>query len=148
MTPPEPPRLKDGKEFHEKVQADWIETAESDGPVDKEAGITKPSGRKGRVDVLVSVEDRYKAVLEVKHTNWDRMTDRNVRRNVRRHIRQVWDYIESQLAEGHDVTPGIIYSKRPTDEGRRKLIEEMFEAECISVVWGDDDQSVEEMRGW
>ncbi len=138
MAPPEPPRLKDGKRFHKAVQEDWIETAESDGPVKVEADITKPSGRKGRVDVLVPVEDGYRAVLEVKHTDWDRMAERNVRRNIRRHIRQVWSYIESQLAEGHDVTPGIIYSRRPTDNERRKLIEEMFEAECISVVWDDE----------
>lgn len=135
-TTEESDRLKKGKKFHKVTQTDWVETAEADGDIATEAPITKPPGKGGRVDVLVPIEDNFVAVVEVKDSDWDRMADKAARRNVRRQIRQVWDFIESQLEQGNDVAPGIVFPKRPTDPDRMKLVEEMFEEDGIPVIWG------------
>jgi len=142
----EPEALRRGKAFHNHIQESWRRDAE--GKVTRERAVTKPSGRKGRVDVFVDDEepDGVVAIVEVKASDWDKMTDKAVRRNVRRQIKQVWDYIESQIVagkytasgEGKDVCPGIIFPKRPKDKARMKWIEDTFEEEGIPVVWEDE----------
>ena len=143
MMTTEPTQLRRGKAFHKKMQADWLKTAQ--GIVSKEKTITKPSGRKGRIDIFVDDDgDNLVAVAEVKNSNWNKMTDSAVRRNVKRQIKQIWDYIESQLTMKKDVSPGIIFPKRPRDQERMRLIEEMFEEEGIPVVW--QDETIEERK--
>ncbi|NWG03563.1 MAG: hypothetical protein HXY44_11980 [Syntrophaceae bacterium] len=139
---PEPKRLLKGKTFHKKIQKDWHKNAE--GPVKTEKSITKPSGRKGRIDVLAQSDNSLVAVAEIKASDWDTMTISSVRRSVRRQATQVWDYIESQLESGRDVSPGIIFPKRPRDTELLKLIEGLFEAKGLSVVW--DDESLEDRK--
>ena len=139
----EPTQLRHGKAFHKKMQAEWMETAE--GKILIEKAITKPTGRKGRIDIFVDDDgDKLVAVAEVKASDWDKMTDSAVRRNVRRQIKQIWDYIESQLKMKKDVSPGIIFPKRPKDQERMRLIEEMFEEEGIPVVW--QNETIEERK--
>ena len=106
--------------------------------------ITKPSGRKGRIDILVKSDETLVAIAEIKSSDLDAMTSTAVRRNVRRQTRQVWDYIESQLELGKDVSPGIIFTKRPKDYDRMNLIEQLFEDEGIQVVW--EDESIAERK--
>jgi hypothetical protein len=125
------------------VQADWLNTAE--GQILIEKTITKLTGRKGRIDVFVTDRgSNLVAVAEVKASNWEKMTDLAVRRNVRRQIKQIWDYIESQLKTEKDVSPGIIFPKRPKDDKRMRLIEDLFEEEGIPVVW--QDETIEERK--
>ncbi len=139
----EPTQLHRGKAFHNEIQADWLKTAE--GLVSKEKGITKPTGRKGRIDIFVDDDgDNLVAVAEVKNSNWDKIAEKNIRRNVRRQIKQIWDYIDSQLSKKKDVSPGVIFPKRPKDNQRLKLIEDMFEEEGIPVVW--HDETIEERK--
>ena len=139
----EPTQLRRGKAFHNEMQADWLKTAE--GLVSKEKTITKPTGRKGRIDIFVDdAGDKLVAIAEVKNSDWDKMTDSAVRRNVRRQIKQIWDYIDSQLSEKKDVSPGVIFPKRPKDKERMKLIERLFEEEGIPVVW--QDETIEERK--
>ncbi len=139
----EPSHLRHGKAFHKKIQADWLGTAE--GQILIEKAITKPTGRKGRIDIFVDDDgDKLVAVAEVKNSDWDKMTDSAVRRNVRRQIKQIWDYIESQLAKEKEVSPGIIFPHRPKDKARMKQIEDMFEQEGIPVVW--QDETIEERK--
>jgi hypothetical protein len=148
----EPKQLRRGKEFHKKIQAEWI--AEAEGDVRPERTIIKPSGRKGRVDVFVDDDDPDGciAIVEVKASDWDKMTEQAVRRNIRRQIKQIWDYIESQIlggeyvptGEGKGVSPGIIFPVRPQSKDRMKLIEESFYGEGIAVVW--HDESIEECK--
>lgn len=139
----EPTQLSRGKDFHKKMQADWLNTAE--GKILIEKAITKPTGRKGRIDIFVDEDgDKLVAVAEVKASDWDKMTDSAVRRNVRRQLKQIWDYIESQLNVKKDVSPGIIFPKRPKDKERMRLIEELFEEEGIPVVW--QDETIEERK--
>lgn len=138
----EPTRLQRGKRFHRQVQEDWRATAE--GEIHPERSIVKPSGRRGRVDILVDPDESMVAVVEIKASDWDRMAAANVRRNVRRQVRQIWSYIESQLEQGKDVCPGIIFPERPNDLERLELIESLFEEEGIPVVW--QDETIEERR--
>lgn len=138
----EPKALRRGREFHRGVQADWLKNAT--GEVSIEKRITKPNGRRGRIDVFVGTEGELVAVAEVKASHWDRMTTDALRRNVWRQARQVWDYIESQLAEGKEVSPGIVFPRRPRASRRLTLIEALFEEQGIAVVW--EDESVEQRR--
>lgn len=138
----EPERLQCGKRFHKQVQHEWQEEAE--GEIDIEHGIVKPSGRKGRVDVLAEPDDELCAVVEVKGSDWDRMSDVALRRNVRRQIKQVWDYIEAKLADEKTVSPGIVFPQRPSSQDRMELIEQLFEQEGIPVAW--QDETIEERR--
>ena len=139
----EPTQLHHGKKFHKKMQTKWLGTAE--GQILIEKAITKPTGRKGRIDIFVDDDgDKLVAVAEVKNSDWDKRTDSAVRRNVRRQIKQIWDYIESQLAKEKEVSPGIIFPHRPKDKARMKQIEDMFEQEGIPVVW--QDETIEERK--
>lgn len=139
----EPTQLRRGKEFHKKIQVDWLNTAAGKTLIEK--AITKPTGRIGRIDIFVDDDgDKLVAVAEVKASDWDKMTDSAVRRNVRRQIKQIWDYIESQLKMKKDVSPGIIFPKRPKDQERIRLIEEKFEEEGIPVVW--QNETIEERK--
>ena len=65
------------------------------------------------------------------------MTDSAVRRTVRRQIKQIWEYVDSQLPEGKEVSPGVVFPKRPEDLSRIKLTEDILEEEGIPVVWQD-----------
>ena len=152
MPKSEPEQLLRGKEFHRKIQKDWIDNAQ--GIIKCERIVLKENNRKGRVDVFVDDDnpEGVIAVVEIKASDWDRMTEKAVRRNARRQIRQIWGYIETQIkgpdyvstGEGKSVCPGIIFPRRPKDEIRLKLIEEMFFDEGIQVVW--DDESPEECK--
>ena len=137
----EPERLRLGKSFHRRVQVEWKET---EGEVATEKSVVKPSGRRGRVDVFVAVDRRLVAIAEIKFSDWDAMTESAARRNVKRQARQIWDYIDSQLALGRDVSPGVIFPKRPESTNRLALVETLFDAEGIPVVWYEE--STEERR--
>jgi len=132
----EPKRLRRGKEFHKNMQKEWINTAEGD--VTSEKSITKPSGRKGRMDIFVRSDETLVAIAEIKNSDWDTMTPTAIHRNVKRQARQIWDYIESQLKSGNEVSPGIIFPKRPKNPNRLNLIERLFDEEGIPVVWEDE----------
>jgi hypothetical protein len=140
----EPELLRRGKAFHRKDQASWHEEAEGD--VFSEKGVSKPSGRKGRIDVFVEAGET-KALVEIKATDWDRMTEAAVRRNIRRQARQVWSYIDGQPNDADGVCPGIVFPKRPRDKVRMNFIEEMFLDEGIPVVWEDETVEERKLRG-
>ena len=151
----QPSCLVRGHQFHAQVQAEWIaEATEAAGPKGKafkEKRIYKPSGRPGRIDIFVNDSDPNGsvAVVEIKASDWDRMTEKAVRRNAKRQIRQIWSYIESSLCNsvlnnGKNICPGVIFQKRPSDPDRLQQIEELFNDEGISVVW--HDESINECR--
>ena len=142
MTRPEPEMLRRGKDFHRAVQDDWIRTAQGEVAVEKV--VKKPSGRRGRIDILAGANTESVGVAEVKATDWDPMTESSLRRNVARQARQIWSYIESQLAQDKEVSPGIIFPTRPKSMERLNLIEALFEEHGIAVVW--KDESTEERR--
>ena len=132
----EPKQVRKGKEFHKKIQEQWHNDPE--GYVETEKSITKPSKRKGRMDIFVKDDESLIAVAEIKTSNWDAMTPSGVRKNVMRQVNQVWDYIESQLELGKDVSPGVIFPKPPKNSDRINLIEDFFNERGIQVVWEDE----------
>lgn len=136
----EPKQLRKGKEFHKKIQKGWHSDAE--GNVKTEKSITNPSKRKGRMDIFVKDDESLVAVAEIKTSNWDAMTPTAVHKNVIRQANQIWDYIESQLEQGKDVSPGVIFPKRPKDPDRMNLIEQLLNERGIQVVW--EDESLQE----
>lgn len=138
----EPKILSKGKKFHKEIQDTWKATAE--GKICPEHGVTKPNKRRGRVDILVDPNESMVAVVEIKASDWDKMKESNVRKNVKRQIRQVWSYIESQLEDGKEVSPGIIFPKKPKTPGRLKYIEKLFDEEGIPVVW--QNKTIEELK--
>jgi hypothetical protein len=140
----EPRRLRQGKEVHKRIQREWHRSAE--GSIIDEKTITKPSGRKGRIDIFVASNQTLVAVAEIKCSKWDAMTLATVRRNVRRQAHQIWDYIESQLELGKDVSPGAIFPKLPKDPHRMKLVEQLFNEEGIAVVWEDETPTKRKAR--
>ena len=144
----EPERFVQGKQFHKNLQRDWENGANrAEGKtVAHEEEITKPSGRKGRIDIFVDVDDNLMAIVEIKSTDWDKMSLDAVRRNVKRHANQIWDYIESQLEQGKDVSPGIIFPERPKNQERLELIEALFDERGIPVVWQDESKEERKAR--
>ena len=132
---PEPNRLKQGKAFHRTVQEEWRQEAE--GKVEPEKTVKYASKGRGRVDIMVDAKERTKALVEIKHTDWDRMTEGAVRRNALRHIRQVWRYIDAQPNDADGVCPGVIYAKCPGSVARKQQIETLFIEAGIPVVWHD-----------
>ena len=143
--PDEPKSLRRGKEFHRKIQKEWIHTAE--GEVTAEKSVVKQDGRRGRIDIFVDADKTLAAIAEIKASDWDKMTLKAVRRNVRRQARQIWHYVESQLSLGQDISPGVVFPKRPQDSQRMNLIEKLFEEEGISVVWEDESIRERKARG-
>ena len=137
-------KIKKGKRISQKIQLIWLKDA--GGDIIAERHITKPSGRRGRIDVFVdnAGDNDSVAVLEIKYTDWDAMTPKAVRRNINRHSKQLFDYIDSQLDAGKSVSPGIIYPKQPKDSARMQFIEDLFDEMGIPVVW--EDESIEESK--
>lgn len=144
---PEPKRLREGKAFHKKVQDDW--EAEAEGDVRTEMTVKKEVMGKeetGRLDVFVSDDgSEVRAIVEIKDSDWDKMTPQAVQRNVRRQARQIWKYIELQQTEV-GVCPGIVFPKGPSDPKRLELIEHLFEEEGIPVVWEDESTAERKAR--
>ncbi len=131
----EPERLARGKRFHRTIGGEWRRTAE--GNVHVERATVTPAGRRGRIDVSVDADENLTAVVELKDTDWDAMASAAVERALRRHARQLACYVESCLAAGKAVSPGIVYARAPRDVGRRRRIEAFFDAELVAVAWQD-----------
>ncbi len=141
----EPEQLKRGKAFHKKIQDEWLDTAQ--GIILPEKTIRRLTGRRGRIDIFVDddSDENHVAIVEIKASDWDQMKPKAVRRNALRQVRQIWSYIDSQVElEGKDVSPGIIFPTRPSDENRLKNIENIFNDWGIQVVWRDE--SMDELR--
>lgn len=140
----EPRRLKSGKAFHKRVQKEWLATAE--GKIRSERGIRQTDGRKGRLDILVEdLGDNLVSVVEIKNTDWDRIRAANIRRNAKRQARQIWGYIDSQIAlYGKEVCAGVIFPKFPKKPDRVRRVEDLFHDAQIQVVW--QNETIEDLR--
>lgn len=60
-----------GLAYQEEVRDEWMG---AQGGVTCELGVTKPSGRRGRIDVHVDAGGDLVAVVEFKDSDFDRMT--------------------------------------------------------------------------
>ena len=138
----EPKRLFRGKEFHKAVQSEWKK--EAAGDIAAEKSTIKLNGRRGRIDIYVSDENKPVAVVEIKCSDWDSMTPRAVKRNVKRYSRQIFDYVDAEMGQDTIISISIIFSQRPESTERRDLVEDLFWNEGVPVVW--QDESIEECR--
>lgn len=139
-------RFRKGRKFHLKIQSEWKKEAQGD--IKKEKGCIKPSGRRGRIDIHAQDNEDKKLVacVEIKNTNWDKIDKKRIRAYVNKQANQVWDYIESQLKQDKDVSPGIIFPKRPKNPVRLKLVEALFDDRGIPVVWQDESKEDRKTR--
>lgn len=110
-----------GREFEKKEKREWISI--KDGEPEFEVCTVSPKGRRGRIDIRIEEMNDYVSVVEIKATDWDHILPHRVRPTVLRHARQIWRYIEAELAEKSDVCPGIVYPSVPSDSSRRKTVE-------------------------
>ena len=140
----EPEILWRGKQFHNRVQADWLETAE--GSIHREHSIWLSkrcvSGshvRRGRLDIFIDEIGDMVTVVEIKSTDWDRVKPKNRRRLLSAHRRQVCRYVDEYLTDSKDIVcASIIYPLPPCTNGLRFEIETYLNDEGIQVVWYDE----------
>lgn len=135
----EPEILKKGKEFHKKVQEDWLETAK-DGKVFSENTILlsdlKNARKSGRIDIFVNDLGDFVSVIEIKSTNWDKVKEKNRKKLLSSHRWQVWKYMDKYLdIDRVDVYPGIIYPNSPSTPGLKIFIENYLNDFGLQVVW-------------
>jgi len=140
----QPRQLQRGREFENRVKADWKRTAEGEPETEVTipllAGLTKTGRRKqGRMDIYVNDVGDFVVVVEIKATDWDRILPNNIQRNIGSHRRQVWKYIEKYTdGDRVNVCAGIIYPTTPKTPGLQKRIEEYLNSYGLQVVWYDD----------
>jgi hypothetical protein len=137
----EPRILLRGKKFHSKVQKAYLKT--SDIVPLPEHGFLRLSGRKGRIDLLIAIDDFTAALIEIKSTAWDKVV---LPRNIRRHARQVWTYVDAamELSGYEDITPTVIYPRLPSRKGLRREVEFAFAQQGIAVFWWAEQEGTPE----
>ncbi len=139
----EPDALKRGKQFHAVVQRQWAATAEGKVAIEVTIPLIPADTRlqrakRGRMDVFVDEVGEFVVVVEIKATDWDRISPQNRQRNLASHRRQVWRYIGKHLdGDGRSVCAGIIYPSAPKDAGLQRRIEEYLGDYGLQVVWHD-----------
>jgi hypothetical protein len=143
----EPDILSRGKEFHKRVQLDWLNTASGDVKKEHNKDLTfgTPDAsrrvRRGRLDLFIDLTgeaDGYVVVTEIKSTDWDRIAPHRVRPLLHSHRRQVWKYIEQYLdGDGLSVMAGLIYPREPSSTSLRDSIEAYLNEHSLQCVWYD-----------
>ena len=149
-------RIRQGRKFEAWEREQWNNKLNSA----KETEVwTKWQGKGGRIDIRLQLEEDDEGrdtviIVETKATNWDKIKDHRVGLTARKHVKQIWRYIEDVLEprkEDHPditeealiklkfrATPAVVYPASPTTPGRKEMIEEIFEEECIQVVWREE----------
>ena len=125
-----------GREFEKKEKREWIGI--KDGEAQFEVHTVNPKGLRGRIDIRINDLPDFVSVIEIKATDWDRILPHRVRPTALRHARQIWRYVDAELASETEVCPGIVYPSAPTDPSRRNLIEDTLNERGIQVVWYDE----------
>jgi hypothetical protein len=141
----EPDLLRIGKAFGVRVAAEYPEGM-VDGTARPEVHVKLLGGRRGRIDLLLQVEDARRpllVVMEVKNTDWDARAPRRVLPNLARHARQVWGYLDAyvprlEAGELAGLQAALVYPRRPSHPGRAELVEETLGAYGISVLFYDE----------
>lgn len=125
-----------GREFEKKEKREWIGI--KDGEPEFEVRTVSPKGRRGRIDIRINDLPDFVSIIEIKATDWDRILPHRVRPTALRHARQIWRYIDAELAGETDVCPGVVYPSAPADNSRRKTVEAALNERGIQVVWHDE----------
>jgi hypothetical protein len=144
----EPDPLRLGKEFGEKVASDYPKGMTTGG-AHSEVTVSIAGTRRGRIDLLLDVDDSGKpllVVMEVKNTDWDARAADRVRPNLARHARQVWRYLDALMprldaSELAGLQAALVYPRRPSHPERAEMIEQSFGDHGISVEFYDELQN-------
>jgi hypothetical protein len=155
---PDTKPLSRGRKFHANVQTAFLAGLVGTTAT-PEKTITLSRTRGGRVDLLVVPQGGEAAavVVEIKSTDWDALADHRVRPNLRSHLRQLQRYLDVYVADlrqeprtgdpDHDpigdhppsrwdsVAGVLLYRRRPNDQSRAQLVEELADREALMVVW-------------
>lgn len=128
-----------GREFEEQERAYWRTSR------NEIVGFEAPTqwkGKRGRVDIrLDDTREGHVVIVELKASNWDKMSPDRIRPNALRHVRQIWRYIEAELVHGQEhldfegVLPAIVYSREPRTPGRKEEVEGILKERGVQVVW-------------
>lgn len=149
----EPTCLWRGKRFEAVFCADYPAGMEARGFQLQHRVPTLSRRRKegrGRIDFYIDASDDEHCIIELKATDWDAIERRRVRSNVLRHARQMHRYLD-----GLDPSPpwrwqgsvGLVYPKRPQDDSKTRLIEDIaVELGEVAVFWFEDFASSDEAR--
>lgn len=100
---------------------------------------TKWRGKNGRIDIRIDELDGIIAVIEIKSTNWDEISDHRIRATALRHARQLWRYVEREVESGANTSSGLIYQHSPASAAKKRIVEEALDERGIQVVWRDVD---------
>lgn len=99
----------------------------------------------GRVDIAVVAlrPERSSIVIEIKGTNWDRITTQRIRRNALRHLNQLHRYLDTAVNEMESgqwdaVSGALLYPKRPADQDKLNMLEDVAAVQAIMIVWYED----------
>jgi hypothetical protein len=125
--------MRRGREFEKKEKDEWKNL--TSGAVRYE--IYKKKAR-GRLDIRIDEADDFVSVIEIKATDWDRILPHRLRVTALRHGRQIWRYIDAELAEKKQVCPAIVYPSAPYHTARRQAVEDALNERGIQVVWHDE----------
>lgn len=121
-----------GRRFERRERHGWV-GCESGTPEFETP--TKFQSRRGRIDIRINETSEYVSIVELKATNWNRISAYAVRSTALRHARQVWRYASAELAKGLDVCAGVIYERTPRCVSVRTTVERALNERFIQVVW-------------
>jgi hypothetical protein len=129
-------RSKLGRGFEDWERSRWIDPSHAGKQAE---APTEWKGKHGRIDLrLIDLAEGHTVLVEIKASDWDAMGPHRVRPNALRHARQLWRYIEAELAH-RPVLPAIVYPIEPLTPGRKEEIELALNDRFISVVWRELD---------
>jgi hypothetical protein len=141
----EPDPLRLGKAFGTTVAAGYPEGM-AQGGAHPEVSVSIAGARRGRIDLLLDIDDSGKpllVVMEVKNTDWDARAAHRVLPNLARHARQVWKYLDALMprldaGELAGLQAALVYPQRPSHPGRAAVIEQTLGDHGISVLFYDE----------
>ena len=138
--------LDRGRRWHGEIERWWVKVLQRDfGVVQAEMRVHKDTGRPGRMD-LYAEDEKTIFIMEYKDSDWDRMKSRaHARRNIRRYCLQLWSYMDSDevhpdLTSDHKgVIAFLVFSRKPMDGERLRIVEEQCKDLMTYLVWMEDD---------
>lgn len=128
-------RIRAGRAFEKAERLEWLPAKCGTPDEARFEAPTKLARKRGRIDVRLQWRNLV-VLIELKATDWDRMIAHRVRPNALRHIRQLYRYVDGELARGTEgICHGIVYERAPRKRARRKFLESLFHEHCVQLVW-------------
>lgn len=125
--------IRRGRKFEREEKAGWKHIG-----MDREKfeAPTIWGSKSGRIDIKIDEGLPFIAIIEMKATDWNRISRTNIRSTVQRHARQIWRYIDDYVENrGRDVCPSLVYERPPRSDRVKTEIEGILNERFIQVVW-------------